>query len=108
MRTSAIDIFCGIGGLSYGLKQAGISVVAGVDFDESCKYAYEENVGAIFLPMDVSKLHAKDIVGKYGSGSNEVRILAGCAPCQPFSPHSNKVKNKRRGKRWHLIGEFKR
>ena len=40
---SAIDLFCGIGGLSYGLRKAGIKVMAGVDQDSSCKYAFESN-----------------------------------------------------------------
>ena len=39
----AIDLFCGIGGLTHGLQQSGIKVVAGIDSDTSCKYAYEKN-----------------------------------------------------------------
>ena len=42
-EAAAIDLFCGIGGLSYGLKKSGIKLVAGVDTDEKCKYAYEKN-----------------------------------------------------------------
>ena len=40
---SAIDLFCGIGGLINGLKQSGIEVKAVLDFDKSCRYAYETN-----------------------------------------------------------------
>lgn len=108
MKTSAIDIFCGIGGLSYGLKKAGISVVAGVDLDESCQYAYEQNVQAEFILKDVSKVRGEKIKKKYWSGDDLVKILAGCAPCQPFSTHSNKVKGKARTKKWRLIREFER
>ena len=43
---SAVDLFCGVGGLTYGLEQAGIKVNAGIDIDGTCKYAYEENNGA--------------------------------------------------------------
>ena len=39
----AIDLFCGVGGLTKGLEQAGINVVAGLDFEPSCQYAYEKN-----------------------------------------------------------------
>jgi len=49
MNVSAIDIFCGIGGLSYGLKMAGIPVVAGVDSDGTCEYPYSQNIQADFL-----------------------------------------------------------
>jgi DNA (cytosine-5)-methyltransferase 1 len=108
MKTSAIDLFCGIGGLSYGLKRAGISVLAGVDLDASCRYSYEQNVQAEFITNDISKVQGKEINQKYWSDSNQVKILAGCAPCQPFSAHLNKAKNKKQTKRWRLISEFKR
>ena len=32
-----IDLFCGIGGLTHGLKKAGLDVKAGIDFDKSCR-----------------------------------------------------------------------
>ena len=38
----AVDLFCGAGGLTYGLQKAGIKVKAGIDSDPSCKYAYEK------------------------------------------------------------------
>jgi len=108
MKTSAIDLFCGIGGLSYGLMKAGIPVLAGVDLDASCRYAFEQNVQAEFVPKDISKVLGKELNEKYWPGNDQVKILAGCAPCQPFSTHLNKVKNKKLTKRWRLIGEFKR
>lgn len=43
---SAIDLFCGTGGLSLGLKQGGVRVVAGIDNAASCAYPYEENIKA--------------------------------------------------------------
>jgi DNA (cytosine-5)-methyltransferase 1 len=108
MKTSAIDLFCGIGGLSYGLKKAGIPVLAGVDLDKACQYVYEQNVQADFVFQDISKVKGEEINRKYWSDNDQIKILAGCAPCQPFSPHSNKVKNKGQTKRWRLISEFKR
>ena len=108
MRATAIDLFCGIGGLSYGLKKAGISVVAGVDVDKTCQYAYEQNIKAEFVLQDISKVSGNDLNKKYWASNDQIKILAGCAPCQPFSTHSNKVKNKGQTKRWRLISEFKR
>ena len=52
---SVVDLFCGIGGLSYGLKKAGINVVAGIDTDGSCAYAYEYNNNATFICKSVSE-----------------------------------------------------
>jgi len=108
MKVSAIDLFCGIGGLSFGLKKAGVNVLAGFDLDISCRFAYEQNVQADFIHKDISKVRGKEIKEKYWSNENQVKVLAGCAPCQPFSAHLNKVKNKKRTKRWRLISEFKR
>ena len=110
MKASAIDLFCGIGGLSYGLKKSGIPVIMGLDLDDACRYAYEKNVGGEFLHLDISKLHGDEIKKRYWLNNEEIRILVGCAPCQPFSTHSNKNKdkNKRKTKKWRLISEFQR
>lgn len=86
-----IDLFCGIGGLSYGFVQEGFNVVAGYDIDPSCKYAYETNNHADFHTNDVTKISIDDLRNYYGES---LRILIGCAPCQPFSSYSYKIKDK--------------
>lgn len=108
METVAIDLFCGVGGLSYGLKKAGISIVAGIDLDSSFQYPYEENIGATFLSKDIADVQGNELEKFFGVGSSKIKIMAGCAPCQPFSPHSNKNKNRQQSEKWHLIDEFKR
>jgi len=104
---SAIDIFCGVGGLSFGLKNAGINVLAGIDVDKSCKYAFEKNVDSKFISADVSKISGDSLIEKHWD-NNDIHILVGCAPCQPFSTHSNKNKNKKNSTNWQLLNEFKR
>lgn len=106
---SAIDLFCGIGGLTHGLRKAGIKVKAGIDQDKSCEYAYKINNKAKFIGADVRDIHGQDLIEKFWS-NGEKRILVGCAPCQPFSTHSNKVKDedKEKGNKWNLLNEFKR
>lgn len=106
-KISAIDLFCGIGGLSFGLKKAGIKIRAGIDQDTSCKYSYEANVKADFIGEDISLIEGNEILEKYWKNT-DVKILVGCAPCQPFSTHSNKVKDKEKGVKWNLLMEFKR
>jgi DNA (cytosine-5)-methyltransferase 1 len=108
MIATAVDIFCGMGGLSYGLKKAGISIAAGVDVDKYCQYSYEKNVQADFILRDVSNIHGQEIIEKYWSDKNIIKILAGCAPCQPFSTHSNKIKDRFQTKKWWLLREFER
>ncbi|MDR6530258.1 DNA (cytosine-5)-methyltransferase 1 [Caulobacter rhizosphaerae] len=102
--TTAIDLFCGAGGLAYGLKSAGLRVVAGVDLDPSCKFPLEKNTGAVFKQRDVTDLTTEDLVEWFGDAPR--RVLAGCAPCQPFSTYSQSRKSK--DDRWMLLREFKR
>ncbi len=53
----AIDFFCGGGGMTCGLRQAGINVIAGVDFDKHAKATYElNNPGSVFIHEDITKL----------------------------------------------------
>ena len=106
-----IDLFCGIGGLSHGLVKEGLEVVAGIDNDISCKYGYEYNNGAIFVGKDIREVTAADILGLFGSHKNTIRVLAGCAPCQPFSKLNQKkvteIQLEPLGKFAQLIGEVK-
>lgn len=58
-KYKAIDFFCGGGGMTCGLRQAGIDVIAGVDFDENAKETYEfNNPGSVFVHRDVKRLHS--------------------------------------------------
>jgi len=36
-KLKAIDFFCSGGGMSFGMQQSGIEVIAGIDFDPDCK-----------------------------------------------------------------------
>lgn len=99
-----VDLFCGIGGLSNGFYQEGFKVVSGYDNDDSCRYAYEFNNHAIFHNADITKVRGKDINKEYG---NCLKILVGCAPCQPFSSYSFKVKTKDE-KKVNLLYSFSR
>ena len=61
-QVAAIDLFCGAGGLSFGLVSAGVDVVAGIDIDTDCRYPFESNIpGAVFLERDVRDLGADDL-----------------------------------------------
>lgn len=107
LNVSAIDLFCGIGGLSFGLKKSGINIKAGIDQDKSCEYAYTKNNKADFIGDDITNIKGRSIKEKYWS-EDQIKILAGCAPCQPFSTHSNKIKGKENTVKWNLLDEFLR
>lgn len=61
MTIKAIDLFCGVGGLTYGLQEAGIPVVAGIDIDDSCEYAYTHNNNCIFIHKSIEDVTGKEI-----------------------------------------------
>ncbi|MDV2911066.1 DNA cytosine methyltransferase [Pediococcus acidilactici] len=92
MKINAVDLFCGIGGLTYGLQKAGINVIAGIDIVEKCRYAYEKNNNTQFIQADLKKTSYKEIENLYPKDT-DVKVLAGCAPCQPFSSYSYRYKN---------------
>ena len=104
-KVRAIDLFCGVGGLSRGLLDAGIEVVAGIDIDPKSKYPFEKNIGGTFLETDVRDVTA-DVLNELW-GDEVVRLLAGCAPCQPFSSHRRGADTSKEAE-WSLIGEFGR
>jgi DNA (cytosine-5)-methyltransferase 1 len=109
MRIEVVDLFCGIGGLSYGFKLEGFSVVAGIDLDSSCKYAYETNVKAPFICADVRMLSSQEIAKLFTTTKDTYRVLIGCAPCTPFSIYTGRYrKGSDRDGRWQLLDDFSR
>ena len=98
----AVDLFCGAGGLSYGMQRAGVAVCGGIDVDPACKYPFEENVKADFYERDVSELTADFIGSLFPDAST--RVLAGCAPCQPFSTYTRGGSAGER--QWQLLDKF--
>ncbi|MBX3131423.1 MAG: DNA cytosine methyltransferase [Polyangiaceae bacterium] len=101
-----MDLFCGAGGLTRGLIDAGVRVVAGVDFDDACEHPYTANhKGIAFHKHDVAKLKASEIEKWFGNAS--IRVLAGCAPCQPFSSYSQRYETVGT-ERWGLLNHFAR
>ncbi|MHC0504715.1 DNA cytosine methyltransferase [Achromobacter aegrifaciens] len=101
----AIDLFCGVGGLSHGLASQGAKVIAGFDLDPACEYPYTANhPDAQFVLGDVAAITGSQLASLWSPGA--VRLLAGCAPCQPFSSYANTAKVDK--VKWRLLTEFAR
>lgn len=100
-----VDLFCGAGGLTHGLEEAGVDMRLGVDIDPECAYPYAENNGASFLEQPVEDTTGTDLSQAFGDAP--FRLIAGCAPCQPFSSYSQGWSSPR-DKRWHLLKHFSR
>lgn len=101
-----VDLFCGVGGLSHGFVQENFKVKAGIDFDNSCSYAFEENNNAKFLHRDVKEFTSNELNSIYSKG--KYKILVGCAPCQPFSIYNRNSSNceNRSEDKWGLLYSF--
>lgn len=103
---ACVDLFCGAGGLTHGLTRAGVPVIAGVDLDVGCQHPFESNnPGATFHARDVTSLGASELTRWFGKAPT--RVLAGCAPCQPFSTYSQRYETVGT-ERWGLLKQFAR
>ena len=106
MKINAVDLFCGVGGLTYGVQTAGINVVAGYDIDPRSQFAYEFNNKAKFILKDVKEIDDQEILSLYPKDT-DIKVLMGCAPCQPFSTYSHKYKgNKNTIQKMDLLSYF--
>ena len=106
MKINAVDLFCGVGGLTCGMQQAGINVVAGYDIDVRSRFAYEFNNNAKFILKDVKEIDTEEINNLYPEDT-DIKVLMGCAPCQPFSTYSHKYKdNENTIKKMDLLDYF--
>lgn len=106
MRKIAIDLFCGAGGMTCGLIQAGYQVLAGVDKEEKCRETYTQNKNSDgsaveFLNFDLFPNTSHHPEGQQAAAIRKLKcvlrkndfskrrgdrlLLAICAPCQPFT-----------------------
>jgi len=100
----AVDLFCGAGGLTHGLEKSGIKVELGIDIDPACEYPYSANNDARFLLKSVDEVKASELLEIYDGA--ELKLLAGCAPCQTFSTYNQKADSS--DERWWLLLQFSR
>lgn len=93
-KYTAIDLFCGAGGLTVGLKKAGFEVVAGVEINPAAIETYRMNHKKHRLyDMDIRALSPDKILNDLGLKKGELDLLAGCPPCQGFSTHRTRNKD---------------
>jgi DNA (cytosine-5)-methyltransferase 1 len=107
VQLKAVDFFCGGGGMSYGLKQAGINILAGIDYEPKCKETYEHNTGARFIQADVFNLTERKLERELDLKKNDDDlILVGCSPCQFWSIINTDKSKSQKSK--NLLIEFRR
>ncbi len=86
VKLTALDLFCGAGGLTLGLKQAGFKVLVGVELAAPAAETYRKNhPEVICLEEDIRNICPLELMGQLGLKQGELSLLAGCPPCQGFS-----------------------
>ncbi|GAB3309940.1 DNA cytosine methyltransferase [Luteimonas notoginsengisoli] len=107
---TAVDLFSGCGGLSYGLLKARFQVVAAVEIDEKAQRTYELNHPDVHLfKQDIREVTPLGVMRKAGLRRGDLDLLAGCPPCQGFS--RLRTKNQKtyvRDERNNLVSHFLR
>jgi DNA (cytosine-5)-methyltransferase 1 len=94
---TVVDLFCGCGAVTLGLKNKGFQIVAAVDNDPIACATYQKNHPEVNLYVeDITKVKP-DLIKKHLKG-RELDLLVVCAPCQPFSTlNKNSKPDDRRG-----------
>jgi DNA (cytosine-5)-methyltransferase 1 len=93
----AVDLFCGAGGLSQGLREAGFAVVGAVEIDPLAASTYRLNHSETTLwECDIRHLSGACLLRALGLAKGELDLLAACPPCQGFSRMRT-----RNGSRWN-------
>jgi len=83
-----LDLFCGCGGMSKGLTNSGLNVIAGIDFWDLAIESYKNNFDHLALCADLTKMSPREFHEhiKYET----VDIIVGGPPCQGFSTMGNR------------------
>lgn len=81
---SAVDIFCGAGGLSLGLAQAGLKTAVGIDLDADAIATFQNALGVRGVVANVQDASSIDLIDSVTAAAGEW-VLAGGPPCQGFS-----------------------
>ncbi|MCB5285389.1 MAG: DNA cytosine methyltransferase [Candidatus Cloacimonetes bacterium] len=85
-KPTAVDLFCGCGGLTVGLKKAGFRVLGAVDIDPLSVTTYKANHRDVTLwERDIRELDPQELLDTLGLKKGGLDLLAGCPPCQGFS-----------------------
>ncbi len=86
IKYTAIDLFCGAGGLTVGLQNAGFDVLAGVELNKTAAETYTMNhTNHAIYEQDIREISPLEMLSKLGLKKGELDLLAGCPPCQGFS-----------------------
>lgn len=100
---TAVDLYCGCGGITQGLKRSCFKVVAAVDNDPVACETYKANHPNVILYRDDIRMIDPLELQNRALQDKDLDLLVVCAPCQPFSSQNRLRKSN--DHRYYLILE---
>lgn len=110
-KPKAFDIFCGCGGTTQGLRDAGFNVVGGIECDELAVETFCANHKRVNVwDEDIRFLEPGEVLKQLGIKRGELSLMVGCPPCQAFSvlPRLNGSRRIRDKENKDLVFEYLR
>src|SRR5690606_22802422 len=102
-RYTAIDLFSGCGGFSYGFQQAGFHVVLGVDNTEIALKTFEKNhKNSKGLNLDLHKESSIDTIID-ATGGKQIDVIITGPPCHGFSLTGTRNENDERNSLFYSV-----
>jgi len=83
--SNVIDLFCGCGGMSKGLTDAGFNIIAGIDIWDKAINSYKKNFHHQAICEDLTKLPPEKFNNLYNKENKQIDLIVGGPPCQGFS-----------------------
>lgn len=91
---NVIDLFCGCGGMSKGLSDAGLHIIAGIDIWDVAINSYNKNFNTHKgYSYDLTKLPPENFNEIHNKDNKTIDIIVGGPPCQSFSIAGKRDKN---------------
>ena len=104
-KIRVIDLFCGCGGLTQGLAESGLDIVAGIDIWDRAIESYKANHNHIGLCKDLTKYGPKELeieLEKIHIKKSDIDMIVGGPPCQGFSVAGKRLKDDPRNKLYKI------
>ena len=92
-KLNVIDLFCGCGGMTKGLSDAGLNIIAGIDIWNTAVESYNNNFEHKAYCEDLTKLPPIKFNELYNIYNKIIDIITFSPPCQTYSIAGKRDKN---------------
>ena len=93
MQYGFVESFCGPGGMSLGLEQAGLTPLLAFDLDDRAVETHSGNLPGPCVVADAEKLTGREVLERLGQRRGELDLFSGGPPCQGFSKQKRGAHN---------------